>query len=568
MRQQQKRVVVLLLLELFFFVEGIRSLKCYISLLPYEINDDLTLDNLPSFANNQLVDASGSCTLNVEWLRNPRSSFLVFGYTTDISADSVVAGVRYQLAGEAFLQRLSRKIEYVCRSSDGCNSEDNLRRLLRSIRLTETFSPQFDSLLVADPSFSNQSIRSCNEQRTSTEICPPRDDLNCQRCEIIVDWRNVSKSEICATCPGASSDVNSIVRAKTFLLNNRSLSVDHLQLWCQTGEQCNSFDNVQLIRQASVIDLDFDKFFDKPSHASFFSPSSMVIFLLLFFFIYWEKEEIDCTSGKISRRSIDGWANVPVQKLINRPETKIDHLIERRKHSVDEQFNCESNRREISPQNNIGNVQTNSSNEIRPRDDEREAGRTTNGTKIQMKWVTKHQKGRETTNDLNESKCWTTTIECRTTEMNMNTKIVTVKQRSTRLGRRGEVVIDIVNRPRQVGHLYIFTGWLIELISSRRWSTHFSREAKKVYSSDIARIERERENSTRLQKETERWMSNRYLCSEISPKVVAFDNWNRVEGSFERSLSIHIRRIDSCSTILRCRACESDVSESYSTRHS
>ena len=259
-------VLLLLLLQLFSSIVEIRSFECYFSSLPYEIADDLTLSNVPSLLNNQLVEASGSCAVTVEWLRNPRSTLLTFGFTSEVSPESVSASVHYQLAGEVFLQRLSRKMEYRCRAVDGCNNEANLRRLLRSLDLKETFSPQFDGLLSSIPSFSKR----CNEERTSPEKCPPRDDLNCQRCEIIADWRDPSRSEICATCPTLSSDVNSLDRKKVFLFANRSLSIDHLQLWCQTGEQCNTLEIVQLLRQSSTINLDFDKFFQSSSSVCLF----------------------------------------------------------------------------------------------------------------------------------------------------------------------------------------------------------------------------------------------------------------------------------------------------------
>ncbi|CAF3612363.1 unnamed protein product, partial [Rotaria sp. Silwood2] len=158
-----------------------------------------------SYDNCSLVDVSGECTFTIIWLRNPESSMIIFGYDSisnenKSSSDSILASVQYQLEGDELDKRLSHDVQYVCKSSDECNSGTNLKRILKSIRIEENFSGRFNSLIAANQLFNNQSINECYFNRPSND-CSPIDYSNCRRCQISMNFFHSSVHEICATCP-------------------------------------------------------------------------------------------------------------------------------------------------------------------------------------------------------------------------------------------------------------------------------------------------------------------------------------------------------------------------------
>ncbi|CAF4652124.1 unnamed protein product, partial [Rotaria sp. Silwood2] len=176
--------------------------------------------------NCSLVDVSGECTFTIIWLRNPESSMIIFGYDSisnenKSSSDSILASVQYQLEGDELDKRLSHDVQYVCKSSDECNSGTNLKRILKSIRIEENFSGRFNSLIAANQLFNNQSINECYFNRPSND-CSPIDYSNCRRCQISMNFFHSSVHEICATCPTITPEFNSIKRDAVFIVNNRS----------------------------------------------------------------------------------------------------------------------------------------------------------------------------------------------------------------------------------------------------------------------------------------------------------------------------------------------------------
>jgi hypothetical protein len=282
--------LVLILLFLFFSHNSVLSLKCYINAIPFILNYSVTIDTLPSFDNNSLVDVSGECTLTLMWFRNPSSSMIIFGYekmvdeNNNSSVDSILASVQYQLEGEDPFKRLSHDVQLKCQSSDGCNNPNNLKKLLKSLEINEHFSGQFDNLLASNSSFDNESINNCYFNLNSSGQCPPIDYINCQRCEISVRYLPLSLIDICATCPRITKDENFLVRDKIFVLNNRSEIVDRIQLLCQRGEHCNSIENINQIREFSLINFDFDKYFSSSSSSHAFNSFHIFIFIILILF--------------------------------------------------------------------------------------------------------------------------------------------------------------------------------------------------------------------------------------------------------------------------------------------
>ena len=241
------------------------------------LNVSLTIDNIPSFDENHLIDQADQCTFTIMWLRNPPNSIIVFGFNErsneeKSSIDSIRLGVQYQIEGEDLLKRLSHKIEYKCQLTDGCNNGDNFHRVIKSFDMKENFSSNFDDLLSSNSSFNNQSIENCYLEHNRTEDCPPIDYSNCRRCQTNVDYSSSSSMiEVCGTCPEQSSDYNLILYEKIFILTNRSELINRIELTCQNGMFCNSLENIEQIRRLSSIDFDFEKYFS--SSSSFVFPS-------------------------------------------------------------------------------------------------------------------------------------------------------------------------------------------------------------------------------------------------------------------------------------------------------
>jgi hypothetical protein len=214
---------------------------------------------------------------------------IVFGYNQTFNKsinnpiDSIVATVQYQLEGEELLKRLSYDVQLKCQSFDGCNNENNLKKLLKSLEIEERFEGQFDNLISSNQSFNNESIKHCYFNRNSTNECSPIDYSNCHRCQTSVHYLSSLIVDVCATCPTITKENNFLIRDKIFILTNRSEIVDRIQLSCQIGEHCNSMENINQIREYSLIHFDFNEyFFSSSSNISF----SLQLFFLLIIFIF------------------------------------------------------------------------------------------------------------------------------------------------------------------------------------------------------------------------------------------------------------------------------------------
>lgn len=254
------------------------SLKCYISVIPYVFNYNVTGENLPSFENNTLVDAGAiRCAVTFLWLRVQPQSMIIFGFDLDPTkrGDSLSAFVQYQKRGEQLEVDLSRSFQYFCDSADACNNESNIKMIFDSLYLWENFQANFDFLIDENPVWSNETAAGCFSFKNSTENCFDFDPNECQRCQIRSDTENSMETKICATCPRLGPDANFIKRSVLFDLSNRSIEREQTEIWCQNSSACNSIGNVFLLRQQSVIRFQFEK-----SSAQTFNTSIQILFCL------------------------------------------------------------------------------------------------------------------------------------------------------------------------------------------------------------------------------------------------------------------------------------------------
>lgn len=243
-------------------INKVDAVNCYFSLVPIQLNYALTTDNIPLLSNNTAVSTNGHCVLTVLWLKDPISSMIILGYDTDSPSvtsfnDTLLVQLRNQLDGEAIQKKTSKEIQYRCRSTDRCNNEQNLKRILSSLDFDQTFSPQLDSLVASNPSFDQQSISSCYYNREGTSAqCPSRDPINCQRCQTDLD---LIQNKDCGTCPHQTSDANTILWSNRYLFDNQSIIESSIQLSCQSGRLCNGLDNIRRIQQLGSIKYRFNK---------------------------------------------------------------------------------------------------------------------------------------------------------------------------------------------------------------------------------------------------------------------------------------------------------------------
>lgn len=118
------------------------------------LNSSVTANTHPSFANNILIDIRGECTFTIMSFRNPLSSIIVFGHNllsieTNLSNDSILASVQYELKGEILLKILLHHIQF--QLTNKCNNGTTLKPILKSIQIEE----DFNSLIVSNPSFNS-----------------------------------------------------------------------------------------------------------------------------------------------------------------------------------------------------------------------------------------------------------------------------------------------------------------------------------------------------------------------------------------------------------------------------
>ncbi len=245
----------------------ISSLQCNFCPSPIYLNYSVTVDTIPSLENCVIVDSETQCYVNIYWFRDPPISMLIYAYEMDNipkNNETLVMSVQAQVDGDGFSKRSSHEIAYVCKTSDKCNNIDTVKRLLNSTTLTEQFVKEFTPLLANVTSFTNDSAAACYSFSNSTNSsqCNPSDIDHCQRCHISTDYSTSTGNEICATCPKSDLRNNKILRQMTFILDNRSQPIEHIELWCQQAGGCNSIANIIKIRQASQIKFDYDRYFD------------------------------------------------------------------------------------------------------------------------------------------------------------------------------------------------------------------------------------------------------------------------------------------------------------------
>ncbi|CAF3736110.1 unnamed protein product [Rotaria sp. Silwood1] len=247
---------------------SVSSLQCYSCKHFFVVNYLVTSDTVPSFSDCPLINAT-RCAIIVTWDLNNNDTVLLINNenvlsTKDTLEDSIAVMAYMERVPDQEIPIVAHYLQFVCMSSEKCNSELSLKKILHSLIIKDRFVQELTSLIQTVSPFVPQSA-ACRELNNFTIECPPTDLDACERCQILVDkWPSVSV-ELCATCPRTTPNGNLIARSTIFVLNNRTQLDDHVQLDCQL-KGCNSVDNINRIYKTSKITFDFGKFFNLSSN--------------------------------------------------------------------------------------------------------------------------------------------------------------------------------------------------------------------------------------------------------------------------------------------------------------
>jgi hypothetical protein len=224
----------------------------------------VTSDTVPSFSDCQLIDAT-QCSITVTWDENINITIIAVGAQNsssmqNVSQDTLIPTALVEAGPYGGPPFFAHNLIFSCMSTDQCNNESNLKKILSSLVIEDKFREELLPLIQVVYPF-NPKPAACFNFTNATSYCPPVDLDNCQRCEISIDQLYLTDGEVCATCHRNSVNVNTVIHSVTFLLNNRTQLNDHVQLDCQL-KGCNSLANIHKIYNASNITFDFGKFFE------------------------------------------------------------------------------------------------------------------------------------------------------------------------------------------------------------------------------------------------------------------------------------------------------------------
>ncbi|CAF4617466.1 unnamed protein product [Rotaria sp. Silwood2] len=171
--------------------------------------------------------------------------------STNVPDHYVRLGVSRQLLKPVW----SHSIQYNC-ITDGCNSAENLKRVIKAIIQIEQAFEQLDSLIDPLSSFDPSSCLNYSNATTPKKCDSPVEVSQCRQCSLEFDTNN---HQTCAGCVKFDEYyANSVTRWALFRMKDRSES-NQYQMQCSI-KGCNSPENTDRIRRASTIQFDFDRF--------------------------------------------------------------------------------------------------------------------------------------------------------------------------------------------------------------------------------------------------------------------------------------------------------------------
>ncbi|CAF3912749.1 unnamed protein product [Adineta steineri] len=144
----------------------------------------------------------------------------------------------------------TRTLLFSC-TTDKCNNQTSLQRILNALALEENFQP-FDILF-------NNNSKPFTEQNSRTDFSNST-HFECPTSGCFLSEME-SIREVCARCPKElpTLDLDFLNRRIFFFLENSTRLVDKSTLVCRT-KGCNALDNVKKIHHLNKMEFDFNKF--------------------------------------------------------------------------------------------------------------------------------------------------------------------------------------------------------------------------------------------------------------------------------------------------------------------
>jgi hypothetical protein len=238
------------------------SLQCYSC--PFgRLNYTLTKNTVPSISTQCKPKNATLCSVSIQWDRIGNTTLVIIDGLELITVKDVILNtidVYATMIMDMYKKNLLLldSFEYGCNSSDKCNDEKSLKKILDSIAIDDQFEQEIAPLLEVVSPFDAKTAGCLNFNNYSSD-CPRTDLDNCDSCQISVMRSFTFNEKVCASCPYHYSIANSVWRHKTFFLSNRTESDDSAYLVCQLNG-CNSLENINHIDKASNITFDFDEF--------------------------------------------------------------------------------------------------------------------------------------------------------------------------------------------------------------------------------------------------------------------------------------------------------------------
>ena len=243
---------------------SVSGISCYSCKDPITVNYTVTSDHVPSFSDCEVVDNASQCSVSVTWKLGDSTSTVVVKSQGTASKTAVVQDMAIGMAfmdigPDKITPLLGHNAFYSCMTSDKCNDEAGLKKLLRSLRIQDTLREDLSSLIQIVSPFNARSA-GCYDINNSSGYCPAKDLNNCQRCQVFVDQLITPAHSACATCPQFTINTNMVMHSTTFIITSRTQFSDHAEINCQVAG-CNSLSNIDRVYRASKISFDYEEFF-------------------------------------------------------------------------------------------------------------------------------------------------------------------------------------------------------------------------------------------------------------------------------------------------------------------
>ncbi|CAF3887840.1 unnamed protein product [Rotaria sp. Silwood1] len=242
----------------------ISSLKCNVCREGIRLNYTMTNTTVPPLPSDCTVISASHCWVSIVWELDFNRTFLEFHGRSGVAINAPsrdIVSVRILKGMERNNETLSsgRQVHYECDSSDQCNGQAGIQKLLSSLTVEDQFQQEIAPLLKIVSPFDARAA-DCLYFHNTTFRCPPPDLRRCHRCTVDVAQQTSLIEHVCATCEVNEFRDNFVERFKTFVLSNRTEDFDIATLGCQL-KGCNSVNNADLVYKASKITFNSDEYF-------------------------------------------------------------------------------------------------------------------------------------------------------------------------------------------------------------------------------------------------------------------------------------------------------------------